>query len=64
MSWGDTLILVISRGVQLYYGIAQPETSHAAIRLTLPMGGGGGMGELGRGGGGLGGAGEGIVDIM
>ena len=23
MSWGDTLILVISRGVQLYYGIAQ-----------------------------------------
>ena len=22
MSWGDTLILVISRGVQLYYGIA------------------------------------------
>ena len=23
MSWGDTLILVISRGVQLYYGVAQ-----------------------------------------
>ena len=23
MSWGDTLILVISRDVQLYYGIAQ-----------------------------------------
>ena len=23
MSWGDTLILVISRGVQLYHGIAQ-----------------------------------------
>ena len=23
MSWGDTLMLVISRGVQLYYGIAQ-----------------------------------------
>ena len=23
MSWGDTLILVISRSVQLYYGIAQ-----------------------------------------
>ena len=23
MSWGDTLILVISRGVQLYYGIAR-----------------------------------------
>ena len=23
MSWGDTLILIISRGVQLYYGIAQ-----------------------------------------
>ena len=23
MPWGDTLILVISRGVQLYYGIAQ-----------------------------------------
>ena len=23
MSWGDTLILVISSGVQLYYGIAQ-----------------------------------------
>ena len=47
---GDTLILVISRGVQLFYGIAQPETSHAAIRLTLPMGGGGdgGVGE-GRG---------------
>ena len=22
MSWGDTLILAISRGVQLYYGIA------------------------------------------
>ena len=22
MSWGDTLILVISRSVQLYYGIA------------------------------------------
>ena len=26
MSWGDTLILVISRGVQLYYGIAQSLT--------------------------------------
>ena len=26
MSWGDTLILVISRGVQLYYGIAQSAT--------------------------------------
>ena len=23
MSWEDTLILVMSRGVQLYYGIAQ-----------------------------------------
>ena len=23
VSWGGTLILVISRGVQLYYGIAQ-----------------------------------------
>ena len=23
MSWGDTLICVISRGVQLFYGIAQ-----------------------------------------
>ena len=50
MSWGDTLILVISRGVQLFYGIAQPETSHATLRLTLPMGGrgDGGVGE-GRG---------------
>ena len=27
MSWGDTLILVISRGVQLYYGIAQCNNS-------------------------------------
>ena len=26
MSWGDTLILVISRGVQLYYGIAHCES--------------------------------------
>ena len=28
MSWGDTLILVISRGVQLYYGIAQCRGTH------------------------------------
>ena len=28
MSWGDTLILVISRGVQLYYGIAQCLAMH------------------------------------
>ena len=27
ISWGDTLMLVISRGVQLYYGIAQCVTS-------------------------------------
>ena len=27
MSWGDTLILVISRGVQLYYGIAHCKRS-------------------------------------
>ena len=30
MSWGDTLILVISRGVQLYYGIA-----HYYSKLTI-----------------------------
>ena len=30
MSWGDTLILVISRGVQLYYGIA-----HYILRRLL-----------------------------
>ena len=28
MSWGDTLILVISRGVKLYYGIAQLISSY------------------------------------
>ena len=27
MSWGDTLILVISRGVQLYFGIAHCKRS-------------------------------------
>ena len=32
MSWGDTLILVISRGVQLYYGIAQ---SHRATTIYM-----------------------------
>ena len=30
MSWGDTLILVISRGVQLYYGIA-----HSVSEVSL-----------------------------
>ena len=40
MSWGDTLILVISRGVQLYYGIAQcrrplPKPSAAAPALSF-----------------------------
>ena len=30
MSWGDTLMLVISRGVQLYYGIA-----HYSFILTI-----------------------------
>ena len=32
MSWGDTLILVISRGVQLYYGIAQFSPDPTCIR--------------------------------
>ena len=27
MTWGDTLILVISRGVQLFYGIAHCKRS-------------------------------------
>ena len=31
MSWGDTLILVISRGVQLYYGIAHSISLARAI---------------------------------
>ena len=31
MSWGDTLILVISRGVQLYYGIAQSSVLHEHV---------------------------------
>ena len=31
MSWGDTLILVISRGVQLYYGVAQFVMPHINI---------------------------------
>ena len=33
MSWGDTLILVISRGVQLYYGIAH--CSFLVLRTVL-----------------------------
>ena len=40
MSWGDTLILVISRGVQLFYGTAQcrrplPKPSAAAPALSF-----------------------------
>ena len=31
MSWGDTLILVISRGVQLYYGIAHCTPTCSAL---------------------------------
>ena len=31
MSWGDTLILVISRGVQLYYGIAHYHQLHLSL---------------------------------
>ena len=35
MSWGDTLILVISRGVQLYYGIAQYDSrGFFAVKYT------------------------------
>ena len=44
MSWGDTLILVISRGVQLYHGIAQSAVTctgdverHAGIELRMPF---------------------------
>ena len=33
MSWGDTLILVISRGVQLYYGIAHSNLLGVLILL-------------------------------
>ena len=33
MSWGDTLILVISRGVQLYYGIAHCDNLHIPCTL-------------------------------
>ena len=34
MSWGDTMICVISRGVQLFYGIAQ-FTVHKFVGYTL-----------------------------
>ena len=33
MSWGDTLILVISRGVQLYYGIAKCKLLNLSISV-------------------------------
>ena len=36
MSWGDTLILVISRGVQLYYGIAQYHVLDQRRSYTTP----------------------------
>ena len=37
MSWGDILILVISRGVQFYYGIAQYKhiSSDYSTMITL-----------------------------
>ena len=38
MSWGDTLICVISRGVQLFYGIAQCMfTKHTYSTVSLPL---------------------------
>ena len=43
MSWGDTLILVISRGVQLYYGIAQctglvgPQSIYRSLCRSITM---------------------------
>ena len=37
MSWGDTLILVISKGVQLYYGIAHCEPIFSDEELTIPF---------------------------
>ena len=35
MSWGDTLILVISRGVQLYYGIAHCDMLFIILQFTV-----------------------------
>ena len=35
MSWGDTLICVISRGVQLFYGIAQLCSKQLQLIITL-----------------------------
>ena len=37
MSWGDTLILVISRGVQLYYGIAHLVSEVRSFLSQLSM---------------------------
>ena len=35
MSWGDTLILVISRGVHLYYGIAQSASDQNSVMRVI-----------------------------